>query len=333
MTAATSDRLEWVDATKGVGIILVVVAHALIGVDPTDVNGRFIYLFHMPLFFMLSAYLQNSRPARPFLARKTASLLRPYIAFLTVLSLPLALRAGFAVINNLPLPMVELGALLDGGQHLSGIHGVFWFVTCLFVAQVAFNVLLNKLRPESPAMLGIMAALAGAGSALHVDLPWNLSAVPIAVVFLWLGSLLRSLPFTPSSLIALAASIALICASIALGEWPSFDMKPLNFGTPIVGVLIAAGLSCGVIVVVRGLGCFRALSAGLTYVGSASMTIMYLHLVGLRVAGYVTDNLAVAVVFGGLALPLAAHVAIGTTPILRYIFRGQSFSSPLPART
>lgn len=45
-------RVESVTIAKAIGIILMVVGHSGLGGYPI----RFIYLFHMPLFFFLSGY-------------------------------------------------------------------------------------------------------------------------------------------------------------------------------------------------------------------------------------------------------------------------------------
>lgn len=48
-------RIEYLDVAKGVGIILVVWAHA------SGPFSNYINQFHMPLFFLISGFLYNSR--------------------------------------------------------------------------------------------------------------------------------------------------------------------------------------------------------------------------------------------------------------------------------
>ena len=48
-----TDRLEWIDALRGLGILLVVLGH----VPPSYYIEKAIYGFHMPLLFILSGYL------------------------------------------------------------------------------------------------------------------------------------------------------------------------------------------------------------------------------------------------------------------------------------
>ena len=47
------NREHWIDALKGIGIILVVIGHVSLGNNLV----KWIYSFHMPLFFALSGYM------------------------------------------------------------------------------------------------------------------------------------------------------------------------------------------------------------------------------------------------------------------------------------
>ena len=49
----TTDRLQWVDTAKSLGLLLVIWGHLLYGGTWGRVN-RAIYSFHMPLYFVLS---------------------------------------------------------------------------------------------------------------------------------------------------------------------------------------------------------------------------------------------------------------------------------------
>ena len=45
MDSAVKPRLQWLDVMKGLGIIAVVAGHVA--------DTRFVYVFHMPLFFII----------------------------------------------------------------------------------------------------------------------------------------------------------------------------------------------------------------------------------------------------------------------------------------
>lgn len=48
-----SNRIEEVDISKGIGMVLVITGHLCVGAPLRN----FIYSFHMPLFFVLSGFV------------------------------------------------------------------------------------------------------------------------------------------------------------------------------------------------------------------------------------------------------------------------------------
>ena len=49
-----AERIAWVDFAKGVAIILMVLGHAVYN----DLQ-KFIFVFHMPFFFVIAGFLLN----------------------------------------------------------------------------------------------------------------------------------------------------------------------------------------------------------------------------------------------------------------------------------
>ena len=81
---AIRNRKEWIDISKGIGIILVVIGHV---VSEQSIALRFIDLFHMPLFFIISGYLFNESNVRSFSTfsiGRVKRLLVPFSFFLII---------------------------------------------------------------------------------------------------------------------------------------------------------------------------------------------------------------------------------------------------------
>ena len=61
------NRIEWVDFSKGVAMLLVVIAHTMLGGTYGSMVRGVIYSFHMPLFFILSGFtMRPSKNIRSF---------------------------------------------------------------------------------------------------------------------------------------------------------------------------------------------------------------------------------------------------------------------------
>ena len=101
LQCAYTQRIEWIDIAKAFGIILVSFGHIRNGdgesvwLPALDSTIDAIYLFHMPLFFILGGLTFSAkRSFRQFLVRKIRTLLIPYYFFsLYFLAKPIAILA------------------------------------------------------------------------------------------------------------------------------------------------------------------------------------------------------------------------------------------------
>ena len=76
----SANRYEYIDIAKGIGILLVVWAHILL----VGWTHRFIYAFHMPLFFFISGYLFKSdkyNSFKDFFKKRFKRLIIPYLIY------------------------------------------------------------------------------------------------------------------------------------------------------------------------------------------------------------------------------------------------------------
>ncbi len=73
----SSNRNAVVDNIKAIGIVLVIMGH----VSQQAVLSKWIYSFHMPLFFFISGCMFMFSRKEAFLVRKVKSILVPYFCF------------------------------------------------------------------------------------------------------------------------------------------------------------------------------------------------------------------------------------------------------------
>jgi fucose 4-O-acetylase-like acetyltransferase len=101
MNMEQKQRLDWIDAARAFGIFLVVWAHFFVNGDSFR---KYLYIFHMPLFFFISGYLlkvgaepfisfkKNTRAFFPsIILSKFIRLIVPFWIYLIVLEPPLSL--------------------------------------------------------------------------------------------------------------------------------------------------------------------------------------------------------------------------------------------------
>ncbi|KEZ21232.1 Acetyltransferase, fucose-4-O-acetylase [Sphingobium yanoikuyae] len=264
-------RLDWVDVARGIGIIAVVVGHVWTRGPLRDA----MYSFHMPLFFLLSGMLSRPHPVGAFTRRQLVSQMRPYAIFLALLIL--ADQVIEPAKGNLPIfhqwPR-DLLPILLGGYWLRGPYTIFWFVPCLMLARILFNLALNWWpdpldRRWALLMIPVLLLAYGIGYVTPAS-PLGLLSVPMAMILLWVGALWprlhwRNLWLVPLALLALAG----------LAGWlPTLNMKAGDYGWPLLS--IGSGIATSLLIF-RLSARIVSVAASLATIGRASLLIMYLH--------------------------------------------------------
>ena len=134
-------RLDYLDMVKGLAIILVVLGHIEFISHPLRV---WISSFHMPVFFIVSGILiryknEADQPLLPLIAKKARQILIPYFWF----SLLYFVIDIFNVIFDKITPLTFVKDLI-GSLTFYGVS-VLWFLPALFIAEVSFLFLQQKL--------------------------------------------------------------------------------------------------------------------------------------------------------------------------------------------
>lgn len=126
-------RNRLMDIIRGVLIVLVVVGHS-----KTDILHDIIFLFHMPLFFILSGFFlqKNKLATKDCLKNKMAALLVPYGVYLLI---------DFLLIRQ-DYSIGSITRMIYGGRSLSG---VYWYITCFLFTLFLFAFLLKHLSQNT----------------------------------------------------------------------------------------------------------------------------------------------------------------------------------------
>lgn len=281
--APSSARIEWIDAARGIGIILVVFGHILTKpLYGLDISYA-IFTFHMPLFIFLSAMVLKDADWKTVARTRFRSLLVPYFVYILLVGIPLTL----ATLPEGLAATAKFGArLFLGGSFFFAELGPFWYVPTFFISVVIYSALRRRLQGDgTPAFAAVMSLTLLAAyivSALRISqpIPYCLHVVPAMVFLIWVG---RRIPWqTLRSPLWLLASIVVIVSCVVLDSMtstPSFamDLKGGELGMPIVGILLAVAGSHVCFVISDALSRQKNLSKILTLVGRNTLPLLFLH--------------------------------------------------------
>ena len=265
-------RHDWLDALKGIGILLVVAGHIW-------TRGLFrdaIYAFHMPLFFMATGAVAVATPWRIMVSRTARGLCLPFVSFgLLLLGLDVLIEGARHVRPIFPDLWTGIRTILFATETLRGPFGIFWFVPCLFIARLIWNGLLMCAGGAGrPLMLAAMALAALAAVAVdHFGgrSPLGLLPVPAALLMIWIGALWRN--WHPGRAISLALCVL---ALLALFWFPPLNLRAGEIGWPLIGLAGAVAITDRLAWLTRRLP--LRLMHQLAWVGRNSLVLMFAHL-------------------------------------------------------
>jgi polysaccharide biosynthesis protein PslL len=321
-------RIRWLDIIKGIGILLVVAGHIFkLYVKAT------IFLFHMPLFFFLGGCLfKPSKDYLNYLFRKSVHLLIPYCAFLLVLYS----KEAYFLFNDNPISSAHIlkiaANLVLGGRLLTMWTGIFWFVTCFFLTQQIFNVLVTTFKKRTVVCIMVIfyvLSLINSFFFRDVFVPWCANVVFAALPFFAFGYYYRSINFGP---VSICFSLFLMCIAITLivNDIPiSYDMKFSIYGLPVLTFAMACSVINILVLIAKRINPAGLLGRILTKTGEASMVIMYLHgPVQSTMKNIQLLNNEWLRLFAGVLIPLAAFALFERHAITRVLFLGSNKDFP-----
>jgi fucose 4-O-acetylase-like acetyltransferase len=135
-------RIEWIDVAKGLGIILVVLAHVLAGIsvggmkEPLfDLAASFINTFHMPIFLVLAGVFAPStvkKSSTVFWVNKLEGLVYPYFVWAVI---QIGIQILMTRYTNTPMTGQDFYTIFYRPPMQ------FWFLYGLFLDFVIYRII------------------------------------------------------------------------------------------------------------------------------------------------------------------------------------------------
>jgi acyltransferase len=321
-----NSRLEWVDWTKILGMLLVVLGH--MNIAKQDIE--YIYSFHMPLFFFLSGYLEKDKGLKKIISRSYQSLVVPYL-LLCMLSYPWWYFVAYhrhpelfhngVVTDALVKPF--LGIVFGVGYNTKWstvINIPLWFLLGLFWCRVLNRILWLTAKAKATYYLLEVALLVGLVlflKTLKVDLLFSIDSALLAMPFFAIGYLLKNTKIYNSKrkwLYMLTAIATAPLTYILSTHYGKVDINLFEFGSNIL-LFYLLGLLGSISFIALGLfltGLSSKISAffssGMILILAfhwmlASIIIDALHLSNKQVAVFIAIPVAV-LILAAMAAPI-----------------------------
>lgn len=275
-----NNRIEWIDAAKGMGIFLVVLGHMLPGSGMTE---SVIWTFHMPLFFFLSGITARAGiwGSRATFVRGLRGIINPYLFFSIVsIAIWIIVNQKFSSVGVWATLLAQMLFGVSGPDGLMRYNVPIWFFTCLLSVRLLFFAI-TSLLPSTHHQALVVAAFALSAHLLFfplfAPLIWNFDVALSALVFYFVGYALKN-QMVPSTISGWQAYLAYVFFSVLLIIFAvrlngRIDMNGRSFGNPAVFYVGAfAGVVLTSVVAIK----FARFEI-VTLAGRASRVIFPLH--------------------------------------------------------
>lgn len=147
-------RVGWIDIARGICMLAIIAGH--FGVNWI---GNIVFLFHLPVFFILSGYLFKDVPLTAgYIAKKFKTFMLPY--FITCFAI-IIIDAIVLIIHGDDSIASITGKIADdftrsiwasgsctkfGDIDLGGRIGAIWFLPALFFATIIFSIIKRLIK-------------------------------------------------------------------------------------------------------------------------------------------------------------------------------------------
>lgn len=315
------NRYAWLDALKGLGILLIVFIHAEISINEAFFN------WVVPAFFVFAGYTyKNKGSFRSFIRKKSERLLFPYFVYSFALVVAdtffsifyykdSTLRLLVTRIFGIFYSRVYVGTGSKLGPMLFRSNNPLWFVTALFVSYLLFRLFFIVGKRAKIPLAIVYFVITVFCTKLPILLPWGIDVSFAGALFMLFGYWMRGYRILYKERLALFAFMIL---SLAIYLWLSdfngfMGMYSRIYGTrgvksvPVSFVMSMAGSLSFMI-------CFKLIEESgivkiLSVVGKNSMSILFVHfffvdtVAGILLAEKFSSSLAYGYgkfVFGGI---------------------------------
>ena len=282
MTSAQKKiRWEWMDIAKGFGIIFVVYGHSL------GPKFRYVYLFHLPLFMILSGYTYNEKDSfLVYLKKKILNIYVPFVGWNLLVQgtrlLLLIPKGSFTKLAARRLTVMLQTILCVNKDGV--LLGATWYMGALFLICIVYKLVdmaVPRIRIRQYIILGIFICI-GMFGYLHT-LPLLQSRTLILSMFFAAGRFLKVEFPSVFEVSGLTPAILVTILFFVTAQFCNANMSPneyKNFGIWIFDAFFGcfATIWFSRWLSERRFLLFRPIRKFLSLCGERSMDIMIWHL-------------------------------------------------------
>ena len=260
-----SERVDWVDTLKFIGILLVILGHINF-----PLNG-FIYTWHMPLFFMVSGFfIKFETSFKDFIVKNFKRLMIPYFIF-SIIGLFMEMLKRYLLHREALDYVHEIKGIfiyMDFAGLCNTYAFVLWFLPALFFSRIFLYLIKNKMPSLLLQSFAVVFLFMGS---FYIGLPFGLDSALNSLIFVYAGNIIFEKRL-PNILVFL--SFVVLVAIYLFGFNLNLDMASKVYSNKFLNVIWAVSFVYVLIFCIKSI---RLNSKFIKMWGSNTMLLFILH--------------------------------------------------------
>ncbi len=333
MEIQSGGRKEYLDIAKGIGILLMVLAHCPLVYNPIK---QWIYSFHMPLFFFVAGMVWNKSSHEKrgfftwkFLYDKVLRLIIPcFIWGIVYLIIDAVMKRSFS-----PRYFAYLVYGSQAGFRKAGSLSSLWFLPCMFLSVCAFEIIqqtIAKLKRGIWVLCCVSVVFAVIGLFLpHLSngYPWSLDVAFLGVAFMIWGYLTASFfekgakkeNLSVFLLLIVLLALSLTCfLNLSYVSTNNVDMAGRHTGNPLLYLFNAAAGSAFILFLSVFLCRIQTMASVGTDLGRKTIPILVIHKPIVRVLNRMGEKIGIP---SAITVIISVAIAVGASLLIYMVMR------------
>lgn len=277
------NRLRWPDIAKGICMIAIVAGH--LG-NPTI--NRIVFLWHLPVFFLLAGYFMKEKPLSEVVKNKAKRLLVPYYTTCLIICIIAVIRSILDGTDTVSCLKEWIGASLyaAGDSWSSPVEvrgiGAIWFLWAMFIALLITSWC---IKSKYGFAVVVLSAFCGWASIEYtgVWIPLSIQAGMLDALYLYIGYYFRKKGYKIDS-----NNIPLIICMLLISAWGVWQFKGFwlvhNYmGNGWADLIVSFFASSLIIVISCWIDKTVLVAKIFQFYGKNSLLILCLHIIEMNV--------------------------------------------------
>lgn len=284
------ERIRFIDISRGIAIILIVLGHIIVYSEHCREIYKFLYSFHISLFFIISGYtFKIPKDYGFFIKNKFLRIMVPYFLWSILFLIPyiifgqtLGLKSASSSSFNI---LIQLKNIIYGNGNNFALkqNSSLWFFPALFTMEIIFAFILRLLDKNKKnivdILFGLFLFIIGYISTLllnKVYLPWGINTTLQFGIFFYFGYLIKKMSILK---IKEKINLNIIFVCLILGLMACFfnneNVSAIDYKYGNYELAILSGLFLSLVVILCSILINE--SKILEYIGKNTMGILILH--------------------------------------------------------